>query len=167
MDGTLTTSTITTNHVRVRSEKTFGDVTNGLERQLGKFDPTVLQALEADAEGADNARARIETMAGSSGLMLFGTIDHEALLSIFGEKKKAMQYVVGNPLIAIEMTRHNLAAGLYAPLRVMVFVDDHGRTCLEYEKPSSLFGQFNDDRIASVAGMLDGKLEDLIAKAIG
>ena len=65
------------------------------------------------------------------------------------------------------MTRHNLAAGLYAPLRVLVYEDDRGRTCLEYDKPSSLFGQFNDDRIASVASVLDRKLEDLIAKAMG
>jgi hypothetical protein len=55
-------------------------------------------------------------MAGSSGFMLFGTTDHGALLSIFGVKKKAIQYIVGNPLIAIQMTQHNLAAGLYAPV---------------------------------------------------
>ena len=33
-------------------------------------------------------------------------------------------------------------------------------------KPSSLFGQFNDDRIASVAATLDRKLEDLVKIAI-
>jgi uncharacterized protein (DUF302 family) len=162
----MTTSTFTTTHVRVQCEKKFGDVTNGLDRQLGTFDPTALQGLGADADSADNARARIEAMAGTS-FMLFRTTDHGALLSIFGERKKAIQYTVGNPLIAIEMTRHNLAAGLYAPLRVLVYEDDRGRTWLEYDQPSSLFGQFEDGRIASVASMLDGKLEDLIAKAIG
>ena len=40
-------------------------------------------------------------------------------------------------------------------------------TCLEYDTPSSLFGQFNDDRIASVAGLLDRKLEELMAAAVG
>jgi len=106
-------------------------------------------------------------MAGSSGFMLFGTMDHGALLSLFGVKTKAIQYVLGNPLIAIQMTQHNLAAGLYAPLRVLVYEDDRGRTCLEYDKPSSLFGQFNDDRITTVASLLDRKLEDLIAEAVG
>ena len=88
--------------------------------------------------------------------MLFGKTDHGLLLSLAGQQRKGVQYVVGNPLIAIEMTRHNLAAGLYAPLRVLVYEDDRGRTCLEYDKPSSLFGQFNDDRIASVAGVWTG-----------
>ena len=54
--------------------------------------------------------------------MLFGTMDHGAILSIFGVKTKAIQYVLGNPLIAIQMTQHNLAVGLYAPLRVLVFL---------------------------------------------
>jgi uncharacterized protein (DUF302 family) len=163
----MTTSTFTTTHVRVQCEKKFGEVTKRLERQLGTFDRTVLQALGTDAAHADAARARIEAMAGSSGFMLFGTTDHGSLLTLAGQQRKGVQYVVGNPLIAIEMTQHNLAAGLYAPLRVLVYEDDRGRTCLEYDKPSSLFGQFNDDRIASVASVLDRKLEDLIAKAIG
>ena len=163
----MTTSTFTTTHVHVQTDKIFGEVTKDFERQLGKFDPTVSQALRPDADRADEARARIEAMAGSSGFMLFGTTDHGTLLSIFGVKKKAIQYVVGNPLIAIQMTQHNLAAALYAPLRVLVYEDDRGRTCLEYDEPSSLFGQFNDDRIVSVASFLDRKLEDLIAEAVG
>jgi SEC-C motif len=44
--------------------------------------------------------------------------------------------------------------------------DERGRTCLEYDKPSSLFAQFNDARIAPVASMLDRKLEDLVTTAI-
>jgi len=163
----MATSTFTTTHVRVQSEKKFGEVTKGFEEQLGKFDPTVLQTLGAGANHADAARARIEAMAGSSGFMLFGTIDHGSLLSLAGQQRKGVQYVLGNPLIAIEMTRHNLASGLYAPLRLLVYEDDRGRTCLEYDKPSSLFGQFNDDRIASVASVLDRRLEDVIAIAIG
>jgi len=162
----VTTSPFTTSHVRVESAKSFAEVTKDFERQLGKFDPTVLQSLRPDAE-PDVATARIEAMAGPSGFMLFGTTDHGALLSIFGEGRKAIQYVVGNPLIAIQMTRHNVAAGLYAPLRVLLYEDEQGRTCLEYDKPSSLFGQFNDERIASVASLLDRNLEELVTAAAG
>jgi hypothetical protein len=42
-----------------------------------------------------------------------------------------------------------------------------GRTYLEYDKPSSLFGQFADDRIAAVASLLDQKLEELVTMAVG
>ena len=159
-------SRFTVEHVRVATDKPFEEIAKAFERLLGRFDPDVSKYLAATGD-AEGTKAKIEGMAGSSGFMLFRTTDHGALLSIFGQKKKAIQYTLGNPLIAIRMTRHNLAAGLYAPLRVLVYEDDRGRTCLEYDKPSSLFGQFNDDRIASVASLLDGKLEDLIAKAIG
>jgi uncharacterized protein (DUF302 family) len=163
----MTTTTFTTIHVRVQTDKEFGEVTTSIVGQLGKFDPTMLQALGADAAHADTARTRIGAMAGTCGFLLFGTTDHGALLTLVGQQRKAVQYVVGNPLIAIEMTRHNLAASLYAPPRLLVYEDDCGRAWLEYDKPSSLFGQFNDDRIASVASLLDRKLEELIAKATG
>ena len=74
--------------------------------------------------------------------------------------------MVGNPLFAMQMTRYNLAAGLYAPLRVLIYEDDKGKACVEYDKPSSLFGQFNDDQILSVGTMLDEKLEELISASI-
>jgi hypothetical protein len=45
-------------------------------------------------------------------------------------------------------------------------VRGEGRTCLEYDKPSSLFGQFNDDRSDPVANILDRKLEKLVAAAV-
>jgi hypothetical protein len=54
------------------------------------------------------------------GFLLFDKIDHGALLSLVGQPVRAVQYVVGNPLFAVQMTRHNLAAGLEAPLRLLV-----------------------------------------------
>jgi len=49
---------------------------------------------------------------------------------------------------------------------VLIYESEDGKTCVEYDKPSSLFGQFDDSQIASVAAMLDRKLEDLIAAAV-
>jgi uncharacterized protein (DUF302 family) len=64
------------------------------------------------------------------------------------------------------MTRHHVGAGLYAPLRLLVYEDGPGKTCLEYDKPSSLFGQFHDGRIDAVAAMLDRKMEELVAAVV-
>ena len=152
-------------HVRLESDQPFEDVAKAFERQLGRFDPDVAKPLIAGGD-IEEARAKIEAMAGPSGLMLFGTQDHGALLRLAGQKRKAIQYVVDNPLVALQMTQHDIRAGLYAPLRVLLYEDERGRTCLEYDRPSSLFGQFNDDRIAPVAAMLDRKLEDLVTTAI-
>jgi hypothetical protein len=90
----------TVDHVRRTTAKPLGDVTTAFERQLGHFEPGVYQALAAGGD-AEGAKARIEAMAGPSGFMLFGTNDHGALLRLAGQKRKAIQYVVGNPLFAL------------------------------------------------------------------
>jgi uncharacterized protein (DUF302 family) len=105
-------------------------------------------------------------MAGPSGFMLFGTNDHGALLRIVGQQRKAVQYVIGNPLFAVEMTRHVIGAALYVPLRVLIYEADDGKTCIEYDKPSSLIGQFGDARVGPMAAALDHKLCDLAAAAM-
>src|SRR5437764_3305951 len=156
----------TVDHVRRTTDKPFEDVTTAFERQLGRFEPGVYQALAAGGD-AEGARAKIEAMAGPSGFMLFGTQDHGSLLRLAGQQRKAIQYVVGNPLFALQMTRHDIRASLYAPLRVLIYEDGQGKTCVEYDRPSSLFGQFGNAEIDAVAAMLDRKLEALVAEAMG
>ncbi len=156
---------ITVEHVQLVADRPFEQVTKALEQQLGQFDPEVYQSLTA-GEDADKIRSRIDKMAGSSGFMLFKTSDHGALLRLAGQKKKAMQYILGNPLIAIQMTQHDVRAGLYAPLRVLVYENSDGKTCVEYDRPSSLFGQFDNAKVTEVATTLDRKLEQLAAKSI-
>jgi uncharacterized protein (DUF302 family) len=157
-------SRIVVDHVRLETEKPFEEVAKAFERQLGAFDPAVRKAV---TESGDNAaaKAKIGAMAGPSGFMLFGTQDHGALLRLAGQKRKAVQYVVGNPLFALQMTQHDVRASLYAPLRILIYENDEGKTCVEYDKPSSLFGQFGNPRIGPTAAMLDEKLEALVAAA--
>jgi uncharacterized protein (DUF302 family) len=153
---------MTVDHVHRTTDKPFGDVTTAFEQQLGRFEPGVYQALATGGD-AEGARAKIEAMAGPSGFMLFATHNHGALLRLTGQQRKAVQYVVGNPLFALQMTQHDIRASLYAPLRVLIYEDGQGKTCVEYDKPSSLFGQFGNDRIAPTAAMLDRKLEALVS----
>jgi uncharacterized protein (DUF302 family) len=155
----------TVNHVHLATDKPFDEVAKGIERQLGQFNPEVYQSL-ARGDDPEAARARIEAMAGPSGFMLFRTSDHGALLRIVRQKRKAIQYFLGNPLFAIRMTQHDVRAGAYAPLRVLLYENEEGKTCVEYDKPSSLFGQFGNTNVSEVAAMLDRKLEQLVAEAI-
>jgi uncharacterized protein (DUF302 family) len=164
-DNRMNIHRIDVEHVRFVARKPFDKVAKTFEEQLGQFDPEVYQALRAGAD-ADKVRARLDAMAGPSGFMLFRTSDHGALLRLAGQKKKALQWLVGNPLFAIQMTQHDIRASLYAPLRVLIYEDERGATCVEYDKPSSLFGQFGNPKVTEVATMLDLKLEQLVTKAI-
>jgi uncharacterized protein (DUF302 family) len=132
------------------------------EAILGRFDPEV--QADFDKEPAV-ATARLERMAGEQGLMLFATQDHGALLGLLGRARNAKRYYVGNPLIALQMTQHDIRAGLYAPLSVLVYEKDPSTVRVEFDRPSSLFGQFGNAAVTKVAVELDKKLENLIAKA--
>ena len=98
-------------------------------------------------------------------MSIFGVRDHGALLQIVGSRRNALQYEIGNPLTASKMTRHQLPAALYAPLRVVLFEDEQGRGIFEDDKPSSFFGQFGDERVTEVGRYLDVSLEDVLRNA--
>ncbi len=156
----------TAEHVCLRTSKRFEEVAIALTRQLGRFDPEVVRLAIATGD-RQKAIAHVNSMAGPSGLMLFGASDHGALLNLVDRPRKAVQYIIGNPAIAIQMTQHDLRASLYAPLRVLLYENDEGQTCFEYDKPSSLFGQFGNTHITPTAALLDQKLEALAAAAMG
>ena len=164
-DHPMNATRITVEHIQVVADKPFDEVMRAFEKQLGRFNEDTYRSLAA-GEDVEAARAKLEPMVGPSGFMLFRTSDHGSLLRLVGQKKRAIQYLVGNPLFAIQMTEHDIRASLYAPLRVLLYEHEHEKTCVEYDKPSSLFGQFGNAKVTEVAAMLDRKLEQLVAKAI-
>ena len=64
------------------------------------------------------------------------------------------------------MTEPDIRTALYAPLRVLLYENQNGKACIEYDRPSSLLGQFGNMAVTEVADMLDRKLEQLAAEAI-
>jgi len=149
-------------HVSLKIDAGFDEFTRNLERLLGRFDDTFFRDIEKHPL---KAVERMEKAEGPEGLMLFTVHDHGKLLSLASTPRKARQYEVGNPLIAVTMTLQDIRAGLYAPLRIYVYEGDDNVVRVEYDRPSSLFGQFDDPEITAVARSLDAKLEGLIEKA--
>jgi uncharacterized protein (DUF302 family) len=152
-------------HVRVKTEKPIGDVAAAFEARLGTFDPAVLDQLRNGGD-PEAVRARLEGMAGPSGFTLFRTSDYGPLLRLAGQTKKAVQYQLGNILIAIQMMQHDVRVSLYAPARLLIFEDEDGKTSVEYDKLSSLLGQFGNAHVTEVAAMVDRKLEQLVSQAV-
>jgi uncharacterized protein (DUF302 family) len=156
---------ISVNHV-VRSFQTPYDAfISRFESQLGRHDISAYRNLLGNPKRSKDVEAVLQRQEGANGLMLFTFYDHGALLSIKGSPRKARQYIVGNPLYAARMTQHDIRAALYAPLRVLVYADDSGSTCVEYDLPSTLFGQFENAKVNEVAAELDRKMSDLIEKS--
>jgi hypothetical protein len=63
------------------------------------------------------------------------------------------------------MTRRETPAALYAPLRVVLYENAAGRATYEYERPSTLFGQFGDRQVTAVGRELDAEAERALRRA--
>jgi len=146
-------------HVKIDSTKTFAEVEVALDRAIPQLDPAIATALT----NGDEERAK-ELERGAD-LFIFLKRDHGALLQIMGRPRKALQYEIGNPLTATRMTRHQLPAALYAPLRVVLYENAAGGATFEYDKPSTLFGQFGDEQVTAVGRELDIELERALRRA--
>jgi uncharacterized protein (DUF302 family) len=157
---TLASQTIPVEHIKISSERSFVEVRQRLEATLPKLDASIADALRS----GDHKRAT-EFDENGPKLSIFEQRDHGSLLQIFGGRRNALQYEIGNPLTSSKMNRYKLSAVLYAPLRVVLFEDERGKAVFEYDKPSSFFGQFGDDRVTAVAHDLDVELETALLKA--
>lgn len=158
----ITSHQITIEHVRIACRRSFEDVRAALASELPELDVRIIPLLS----GGDQAAIAEYEKSGPK-LFIFLERDHGVLLEIAGGARKAIQYEIGNPITASRMTRHQLGAALYAPLRVALFETGNGQAVFEYDRPSSLFGQFGDDRVREVGLTLDRELERVLLKAAG
>jgi uncharacterized protein (DUF302 family) len=159
-DPVIIPRTIQVEHIKIESRRSFSEVKAAFESLVPQLDARIFVLLQY----GESDRARKELERGPE-LSIFNTRDHGGLLQITGQPRKALQYAIGNPLTATRMTQRQLPAALYAPLRVVLYENEAGHATFEYDRPSSLFGQFGDERVTAVARELDASLERVLVKA--
>jgi uncharacterized protein (DUF302 family) len=74
---------------------------------------------------------------------------------------KIVRYVIGNPLIMKEMTKHVPDAGAYAPVTILVDERPDG-VHLSYDKMASFLAPYRNSDALTVARDLDSKIEKLL-----
>ncbi|MDB4903606.1 MAG: hypothetical protein JWQ63_2887 [Mucilaginibacter sp.] len=149
-------------HQQILLSSSYEDFTKNLEAIVRSLKPNFAENIISDPE---SVRKYLEPLAGDSGLIIFGIEHHGDMLNIYDKRRKAKQYIIGNPLIAIQMEVHDIRAALYAPLRMIAYESNEGEVYAEYDLPSSLFGQFNNNEVLKVAKGLDEKLLNVIKRA--
>ncbi len=76
----------------------------------------VVEIAKTKPSEAEFARQVEGKLVGTSGFMLFHVIDHSGWLPIYGIKQRTVRWILGNPLLAVTMIRHDITAGLFAPV---------------------------------------------------
>jgi uncharacterized protein (DUF302 family) len=164
---TRTSHLVQIEHLQVWTARPFAEVVRGIEAETGVYDGATIQAGIAAKAPPSSVIEAIGAMAGRSGLMRFSALDHGAILRLQGKPTEAVRFLIGNPLTASRMTMLRIGSALYAPLSLLVIADKRGGTSLEYDRPSTLFSQFDDPGVAEVAQELDDKMAALIQSAAG
>jgi len=162
-------STITLEHIVMTSNRPYEQVIASLEEMMGGSNgdmDELIRQLNATKTSWLEASQIIEKQLGKSSFYIFSKIDHGALLSLAGKPRKAVQYTIGNPLLAVQMTQHIAAVSLYAPLKLAVYEDNDAKTIITYDSLSSMLSQFHSEEITRIAEHVDALLEKLVTAVI-
>ncbi len=151
-------------HVTVSSGKPYSLVKQDLENRLGRLDDNIRTLLKENK--VEELRTALQKAAGNDGLVIHYIGPHGDWLTLKGQRKNGTEYFTGNILTATEMTSVNMAAGLYAPLRIIVYENGDGGTTIEYDKPSTQLSQFHSARIDVQGRSLDDRLAKLCAAVL-
>ncbi|HLZ58836.1 MAG TPA: DUF302 domain-containing protein [Ktedonosporobacter sp.] len=166
----MTTTSLTIQHTVVESKRSFEEVTRALEEQLGTADERLYdigrQLIAANASWEEVTQA-VEAYVGTSGFIIFGKTDHNVILALARKRGRAYQYVIGNPLLAVQMTQYQPEVALYAPTRLAVYEDHEKRTFVAYDSFTLQLAQYEHEEIMRMAQFVEKKLEALVAQAVG
>ncbi len=149
--------------VRYDSAKSYDELRAALLADIGE-QPVPINDIATSTGDWKSYQERVESHVGPSDFMLFGTVDHGAWIGKAGIDRKALRVILGNPLLAITMLRHDVKAGLFAPVELLLLEEDDGHSSLTYVKPSSLMVVEHNPELLTAAENLDAKLQALATK---
>src|SRR4029453_3466412 len=124
----------------------------------------MIDDLPSKFDSWESYKAEVESHVGPSGFILFAVMNHGAWIKKVQIQKKVLRVVIGNPLLAITMLRHDLTAGLFAPVELILIEEEDDQSSLTYVRPSSLMVVEPNEPLLAAAKELDVKLQALAAK---
>lgn len=115
---------------------------------------TTMDALEAAVTGA--------------GATVFARVDHAGgAAKVDLELAPEQLLIFGNPKLGTPAMQDDPLAGLYLPLKVLVYQDADGQTWLAYEDPAEMLDDLNIPADAEYVKKMTGALAKLTGKAAG
>lgn len=154
-------TTFQTKRITTKLHSTYEQFIDNLESTLTRLSLEDFKDLANDPE---KTKAHLESIAGKDNLTILSSRPHGSLLKLVGINSKATTYEVGNPLLVLNMTSHDIRVALYTPIRVLVYEDVNQQAFAEYDLPSFTLAQFQNDQVNQTTDLLDVLFEQLIRK---
>jgi uncharacterized protein (DUF302 family) len=156
MTGSTPRTTATVHPVTrldLRVDTPYDEVVRRYEEAVPRLPSEDLLRLGRE-RGGDAFRERVRELS-PIGMFLFFDMDFSPYMEPAGNTARCRTYLMGNPVIAETMYRHDPGVMLYAPLRTTIHEDADGLVHFLIDQPSTRFGSFDDPRIAEVGERLD------------
>lgn len=136
----------------------------GALAQAAAADIVKVPASGSVAEVTDALAAAV----GNAGATIFARVDHGAgAASVDMALEDAELLVFGNPKLGTPAMQDDPLAGLYLPLRVLVYSDAEGQVWLAYEDPAAMLGGLGVPKDAAYLKRMSGALGNLTGAAAG
>ena len=148
------------------SSKPFDQVMAVLYASIGHPDMDEFGRSTKEASSFAELKRTVEKGLSEAGLMLFMQLDHGAVVRKETGRgtPKIIRFILGNPLIMMEMAKHVPDAGSYAPVTVLVDERPDG-VHLSYDRMASFLATYGNADALRVAEYLDNKVETLLREA--
>ena len=155
--------------VQCESTRSYDEVLQNFQQLVDTTDHSaVVQGFSESVRTREGYEKVVRSQVGESDFMLFFSIDHGKWLKVFGIQRRVMRLIFGNPLIAITMMRHDLTAGLFAPVELLLVENESGDgSTVIYDLPSSLMAVERNPALRDAARVLDRKLQTLVSRVTG
>jgi uncharacterized protein (DUF302 family) len=150
----------------VTSSKPFDQVVAALDAAIGHPDMAEFARSIREARSFAELKSAVEKGLSKAGLMLFMQLDHGAVVrkETGCDTPRIIRFVIGNPLIMMQMAKHVPDAGSYAPVTVLVDERPDG-VHLSYDRMASFLAAYGNRDALRVAEDLDNKVETLLREA--
>ena len=139
----------------------FAEFIAALETAAPPFDRAAFLELVKSGADWDDVLAAAAKNAPNE-LMVYAKIDATELFTVAGHHTQAIEYLIGNHVIAETMFRHDPKAMLYATLRMLVHSDGDGNAIFTMDQPGPAFGSLGIDEVSKVGEGLDRKVVNLL-----
>ncbi|HEV2992432.1 MAG TPA: DUF302 domain-containing protein [Candidatus Angelobacter sp.] len=148
------------------ASKPFDQVVAVLNASIGHPDMAEFGRSTHGARSFAELKRAVEKGLSRAGLMLFMQLDQGAVVrkETGRDTPRIIRFIIGNPLIMMEMAKHVPDAGSYAPVTVLVDERADG-VHLSYDRVASFLAAYGNRDALQVAEDLDKKVETLLREA--
>jgi uncharacterized protein (DUF302 family) len=165
MQNTIKSTPFSGIRIKIDTPLPFEEISARLRNVARKASLREITELAARVDSWEEFALQVnQRFVGDSGFMLFADIDHGAWISRAGIQRRTVRWILGNPILAITMIRHDLDAGLFVPVELLMTENSDGKgATVLYVRPSSLISlQGGSAELKAAAQELDQKFEALI-----